>query len=73
MDWTKDLVVAAPAAAAVIIVVAMFLKFLREERVSRDVVMTQNHKVMGELRDSIKELSLEIRQQATQIQQVLKR
>ena len=57
-----DFVVAVPSAAAVIIVVAMFLRYMREERSSRDQRFQIQTEVLEKLRDAMGELAREIRQ-----------
>ena len=57
-----DLAVALPSAGAVIVVVGMFLRFMREERVSRDKRFQVQTEVLEKLRDSMGELAREIRQ-----------
>ena len=59
--WLNDLGVAVPRAVAVIVVVGMFMRFMREERVSRDQLQQQATAVLEKLRDSMAELAREIR------------
>ena len=56
-----NLVVAVPSAAAVILVVGMFLRFMREERVTRAQENQASHTVLESIRDSLQELAREIR------------
>jgi len=67
-----DLVGSVPAAAAVIVVVAMFLRFLREERKARDDLVRHTNEVLDGMRDTIRELSLEIREQTALLRDQLK-
>ena len=60
-EWVNGLGVAVPSAAAVIVVVGMFLRFMREERTSRDVHQQAVTTVLEKLRDSMGELAREIR------------
>ena len=59
--WT-NLVVAVPAAVAVIVVVGMFLRFMREERVTRAQEAAASHAVLEKLRDGMDGLGREIRE-----------
>lgn len=56
-----NLVVAVPSAAAVLVVVGMFLRFLRDERTSRDQQDQESHAVLEKLREGMGELAREIR------------
>ena len=56
-----DLLIAVPSAGAVIYVVALFLRFLREERSTRDVHQAATTAVLERLRDSMEELAREVR------------
>lgn len=56
-----DLAVAAPAAAAVIAVVMLFLKHLREERMSRDSAQAKFLGTLAKLSEPISELTTEVR------------
>ncbi len=58
--WTQ-LVVAVPAAVAVIVVVGMFLRFMREERITRAQEAAASHAVLEKLREGMGELAQEIR------------
>ena len=61
MDFIEKIAVAAPAAAAVIVVVWLFLKHLREERVSRDTAQTKFLSTLEKLSAPISELVVEVR------------
>lgn len=61
MDLLEKIAVAAPAAAAVIVVVWLFLKHLREERVSRDTTQAKFLGTMDKLSAPIAELVVEVR------------
>lgn len=61
MDLMEKIAVAAPAAAAVIVVVWLFLKHLREERVSRDTTQAKFLSTMDKLSAPIAELVIEVR------------
>jgi len=75
MDATviPDLIGSVPAAAAVIVVVGMFLRFLREERKARDDLVRHTNAVLDGMRDTIRELSLEIREQTALLRGQLER
>ncbi len=60
-EMLLDLAVAAPAAAAVIIVVMLFLKHLRQERVSRDKAQERFLAAIEKLSVPITELTVEVR------------
>lgn len=61
-NWLDDLGMAIPSTVAVLVVVTLFLRFLREERTSRDQQAQASHAVLEKLRDSMAELAQEIRQ-----------
>ncbi len=56
-----QLIVAIPAAVAVIVCVVLFLKHMREERVSRDTAQTRFLEVLERLSEPIAELTIEVR------------
>lgn len=60
-DFLLKLAVAVPAAVAVIVVVMMFLKHLREERVSRDTAQAKFLATLAKLSEPITELTIEVR------------
>jgi hypothetical protein len=61
-EAVAQLVVAVPSAAAVIVVVSMFLRFMREERVTRAQENQASHAVLERLRTALETLTSEIRQ-----------
>ncbi len=60
-EAVAQLVVAVPSAAAVIVVVGMFLRFMREERVTRAQENQSSHAVLERLRAAMETLAREIR------------
>jgi hypothetical protein len=61
IELLTNLAVAIPAAVAVIVVVVLFLKFLRDERKSRDAAQTKFLDTLAKLSVPITELTLEVR------------